>query len=267
MTINLLFSEVAERDARLERIADWAAGGSEDCRVVDVILLQEVVAGALAGTVNAANDLKRLLADRGINTYLSYRLANGIPGLLSVGNAVLSRHRILYTLARTLPFVTEEPFAGFEIPLRRRVMMSRIEVPGSGKVNVYNTHLCAFCSPVDRYRQAEVLYNFIRTVEFFTPGRDPIILGGDFNTEPDSYLYAAFTGPAGFIDSDAGGGPTYAVPGNKYVSPFEPPVRIDYLFYKDWLLPPGSSQVVFTGSHPEDWVSDHSAVVTDFTLP
>jgi maltose 6'-phosphate phosphatase len=276
MTINLLFSEVQDRNDRLERIADYAVGKRDDCRAVDVILLQEVVAGALAGTVNAAQDLKRMLAERGVDYYLSYRLANGIPGLLAVGNAVLSRHKILYTLARSLPFVSEEVFDGFVVTLRRRAMMSRIEIPGSGTINVYNTHLCAFCSSSDRYRQAEVLYDFIRTVEFFTPGRNPIILGGDFNTEPQSDLYDAITGLAGFIDSFevANGGActegdtsgcTYAVPGNDYVGSLASPIRIDYLFYKDWLFDPSSSAIVFDSEG--NWVSDHSAVVTDFNLP
>ena len=83
------------------------------------------------------------------------------------GNAILSRHRILFTVAKTLPFVTEEPFEGFEIPLRRKVMMSRIKIPGLGNINVYNTHLCAFCDPNERWAQAQVLFQFKLQPEFF----------------------------------------------------------------------------------------------------
>jgi maltose 6'-phosphate phosphatase len=161
-------------------------------------------------------------------------------------------------------------------------MMSRIQIPGFRKVNVYNTHLCAFCSPEERLQQAGVLYDFIQKVEFFIPGQNPIILGGDFNTEPDPApsLYDAIIDIAGFKDSFyvANGGDcrpnppdpdtsgcTYAVPGNDFVGPLETPVRIDYLFYKNWLFDPGWSQVVFNTEG--DWASDHSAVVTDFTIP
>jgi len=52
LTINLLFSETETRDNRLKTIAEWVANHS-----VDVVLLQEVVAGFLAGTDNSAEDL------------------------------------------------------------------------------------------------------------------------------------------------------------------------------------------------------------------
>jgi maltose 6'-phosphate phosphatase len=269
MTINLLFSERAMRDERLARIADYI---DEHCSV-DVILVQEVVSGALAGTLNSALDLKNILAAKGHHYYLSYRLANGLPGLLGVGNAILSRHRILFTVAKTLPFVTEEPFEGFEIPLRRIVMMSRIRVPGVGKINVYNTHLCAFCDPGERLAQAQVLFQFMTNVERFIPGTSPIVLGGDFNTEDTSALYGAIAGV--FTDSysaaNCGSGPctdgaTFAVPGNPFDSD-EPSVRIDYIFLKHWEDWTISSDVVFDSEGNGDWVSDHSAVVTGITYP
>jgi len=141
LTINLLFSEIEDREIRLETIADFIEDQQGEEEPVDIILLQEVVGGPLSGTINSALDLKNLLAERGMEYNLRYRLANGIPGIFTVGNAILSRCRILFTLSRTLPIVTEEPLKGFEIPLRRKVMMSRTKIPGFGKINVYNTHL------------------------------------------------------------------------------------------------------------------------------
>lgn len=127
-------------------------------------------------------DLKRLLAKKGMEYNLSYRLANGLPGILTVGNAISSCCKIIFTISKTLPFVSEEPFEGFEIPLKREVMVSRIKIPNFGKINIYNTHLCAFCDPMERLQQTQVLLDFIRTVEkFIWWDENPVILGGDFN--------------------------------------------------------------------------------------
>jgi maltose 6'-phosphate phosphatase len=280
MTVNLLFSEITDRNERLNRIADYVADSE-----TDVILLQEVVGGALAGISNSAAVLRQKIFRRtGLWYDISYRLANGVPGFLSVGLATLTRGKILLTLSRTLPFVSEEIFEGIVVPLRRKVMMSRIRIPGYGKLNVYNTHLCAFCDPEDRLRQAEVLFDFMETVESLFWRENVILLGGDFNTPNDSDVYSLITG-SGFRDTyeEANGGCgscctlgsdpscTYAAYGNPYaVNLFtgerEEPARIDYIFLRN---PTGrvlieGSTVVFK-TDPK-WVSDHSAVVTDFTL-
>jgi maltose 6'-phosphate phosphatase len=267
MTLNLLFSEVDTREDRLDDIAEYI-----DSSDVDIVLLQEVVGGALSGTVNSALDLKNRLWVLGNDYDLSYRMANGIPGLLTVGNAILSRCPIMFTLSKTLPRVSEEVFEGIEIPLRRRTIMSRVAIPGFGKIDVYNNHLCAFCSPEDRWEQAKVAYQFLLTVEALIPGANPIVLGGDFNTQDDSALYAAITSQ--FVDSCAAAPVpcdddwTFGVPGNPYTS--DPAVRIDYIFL--WDLVVQGSEVVFdtseiAGDPSSGFVSDHSAVVTDVQLP
>lgn len=285
LTINLLFSEIKNREARLTIITDFIEQQEREEEPIDIILLQEVVGGPLSGTVNSALDLKNLLAERGLDYNLRYRVANGIPGILTVGNAILSRCKILFTLSRTLPFVTEEPFEGFEIPLRRKVMMSRVKIPGFGKINVYNTHLCAFCEPIEeRLIQAWVLMNFIKDVEdFIWWDENPVILVGDFNTNlnnpEDIFVYALIT-YHGFIDTYAtanecysccskdgeSDGCTFAVPGNPYAFTWEreEPKRIDYIFIKGQEIETGSSIVVFnTCPH---WVSDHSGVLTRIEL-
>jgi len=80
LTINLLFSEIQDRDSRLETIADYVKGYAEP---IDIILLQEVVGARLSGTFNSALDLKNKLAQGqdGIPYNLTHRLANGLPGL------------------------------------------------------------------------------------------------------------------------------------------------------------------------------------------
>ena len=289
MTVNLLFSEMNNRDARLNIIAESVKGSSEP---IDLILLQEVVGGALSGTINSALDLKNKLAAAGLNYKLSYRMANGLPGLLTVGNGILSLHDIVFTVAATLPFESEEIFEGVEIPLKRKAMMSRIDVPGYGKINVYNTHLCAYCDPWERLEQTRELMNFVRIVEWLIPGRNPIILGGDFNIR-DEDIGTVFAPEydliirKGFIDSyaaynecvdnrccdpesSATTGCTYAVVGNPYAFNLftgepEDTVRIDYIFLKN-VSEIISSEVIFNPD-PSWWVSDHSAVLTKIALP
>jgi len=278
LTINLLFSEIENREARLQTIADFIAGQTDH---VDIVLLQEVVGGSLARTVNSSLDLQYLLAARGLDYNLSYRLANGLPGALSVGNAILSRCEILYTLSKSLPFVTEVIFDGFQIPLRRNVMMCRVSVPGFGRIDVYNTHLCAYCDPLERLEQANVLMNFLRSVEYLTPGSNPIILGGDFNIVLnilDNFLvYNLITQGYGFTDTyreandcvecclaATDPGCTYGVDDNPYaVNIFtgmqEPAARIDYVFLKGKRVSTGDSTVVFNSA---PWVSDHSGVIS-----
>jgi len=287
MTINLLFSEVQDRNLRLERIADYIQHSGP----IDIILTQEVVGGALAQTPNSALDLQRLLAVRGINANLRYRLANGIPGLLSVGNAILSRCEVDFTLGRSLPFITEEPFQGIEVPLRRGVMMSRIAIPGYGKIDVYNTHLCAFCDPDERLSQARTLVDFINGVEdAIWWDNNPVLLGGDFNADlnnPDQRAVYSLITREGFTDTyaaanDCGpadgrdtccpdGGCTYAVDGNPYAenNPFATgsveEARIDYIFAEGFGHGILESLVVF--NEDPNWVSDHSAVLTRLMLP
>jgi len=290
MTLNLLFSEVKDRELRLERIADFVA---QQARLappepVDVILLNEVVGGFLSKTFNSSHDLKQLLAQRGLNYFLSFRLANGLPGILSVGNAILSRCEIAFTLSVNLPFVTEEPFQGLMIPLKRNAMMSRIKIPGFGKINVYNTHLCAFCDPSDRLEQALVLADFIEDVENFVLGENPMILGGDFNTDlslPEDFpAYNLITQQLGFTDTYRAVNPdctsccsstygyagcTFAVPPNPYAFDLfthqpEIPARIDYILTKGTQLTPIESSVKFNVD--PNWVSDHSAVLTRIGL-
>jgi len=288
MTINLLFSEIQDRQIRLERIAAFAKDQADSGEPVDFILLQEVVGGLLSKTVNSGQDLHNLLAQKELSYNLSFKLANGLPGILSVGNAILSRCEIVYTLSTVLPFVIEEPFQGITVPLKRIVMMSRVKVPRVGKINVYNTHLCAFCEPEARLQQALVMADFIDEVESFIGGINPIILGGDFNTDvnlpSEIGVYNLITEQLGFIDSYAEshncisccsqvegyGGCTFAVSGNPYAFDFfthlpeTPPERIDYIFTRGFPTNKIDSSVIFDVA--PNWVSDHSAVLTKIGL-
>ncbi|MBE9570345.1 MAG: hypothetical protein IMF11_06955 [Proteobacteria bacterium] len=60
LTINLLFSEIKDREIRLENIANFMAEQAEEGEPVDIVLLQEIVGGPLSGTINSSLDLKKL---------------------------------------------------------------------------------------------------------------------------------------------------------------------------------------------------------------
>jgi len=177
LTINLLFSEVDDRNKRLKAVADFAAEND-----VDVLLLQEVVNGVLVKTDNSAQDLRDFLSSRhslGYNIQTAFEI--GLPGLLSVANAILSRCEFRYSLVQRLPKTPEIEFKGHIIEVSRNVLLSRLEIPGFGKINVYNTHLCAGCEEFERAEQIDVLLKFTNDMEENTGGQYPTILGGDFN--------------------------------------------------------------------------------------
>ena len=178
LTINLLFSEIETRDQRLDTIAEFTVE-----KPVDVILLQEVVGGKLVDTVNSALDLQEKLRARGGEYALRTEGEVGLPKLLAVANAVLSRCEIDVTRVKRLPRGFELEFRGHDIKLPRNVMMTRLNIPDVGKLNVYNTHLCAKCTADELGAQLDVLLPFVREVEESFPQDNPVILGGDFNID------------------------------------------------------------------------------------
>ncbi len=275
LSLNLLFSEIQFRNARLDAISQSIAAQPPAARP-DVILLQEVVSGLLVQTADSSRDLQQKLLALGLPYNQRSRFVTGLPGLLLAGNAILSRCDIVATLSRLLPIVTEEPFPSLKlsVPLARLVMMTRIDVPSVGKLNVYNTHLCAFCDPLaERLKQVDATLDFVRFVQWWLPAR--IVLGGDFNLDlNDSRNTTAYNLilNAGFADSYVAvngaipctganlSGCTYGNPANPLVtsSPFPgPPARIDYIFLKR--VEATASVVVFNGPL---FVSDHMGLFT-----
>ena len=181
LTINLLFSEIATREQRLADIARFMAD-----HAVDVALLQEVVGGTLAQTASTARDLQDILGGRGLEYELRTAFEVGVPDLLTLANAVLSRCDIRSSLIRRLPRASEIEFGGETIKLARNVMMVRLALPGAAgpdRVHVYNTHLCASCRVAERQAQLDELLAFVTEVEDFLPSDNPVVLGGDLNLD------------------------------------------------------------------------------------
>lgn len=203
LTINLLFSEVEMRDDRLREIAGFAARNE-----VDVILLQEVVSGALVETGNSARDLEDILSsEQGLDYELHTAIEAGVPGVLLSANAVLSRCDIRLKLVRQLPPGRELDVGGEALPFPRNVMLSRLSVPGFGRISVYNTHACADCTARERDRQVRAMLDFVEDTQALLPGTDPVVLGGDLNTDrlrrpAEDRTYRRILGD-GFVDAYA----------------------------------------------------------------
>jgi len=288
LTVNLLFSEVVDRDERLEDIADFAVDNN-----VDVLLLQEVVSGALAKTENSAQDLREILRGKhNVDYNIRTAFEIGLPGLLGVANAVLSRCEIEFSQVKRLPLSSELEFDGQVIRISRNVLMVRLKIPEQGKINIYDTHLCASCEIEEREEQLDELLDFVKRMDMNMPGDNPSVLGGDFNIDrydnegAEKFLYekiiaAGFTDAyAEFIIASSGGQETldtlcedednadeHCTVG---VSELNGPNarRIDYIFTRR----PSAirdAKVVFNTlvNDSEPTVSDHGGVLTSMHLP
>lgn len=280
LSINLLFSEVETREQRLDAIAEFAAKTP-----VDVILLQEAAGGTLVHTANSAQDLQEKLRARMRDYDLHTAFEVGLPGLLVVANAVLSRCEVDFRATRRLPHTAELDFQGHKIAIPRNAMMVRINIPNSGKLNIYNTHLCAKCTADELNAQLDVLLPFIDEVETSFPQDNPVILGGDFNidrfrTEPfaERPFYDKII-DAGFTDAYAQERPLenlcaitqqpdiHCTVGVSILDGGDTPRRIDYIFVNK-VKGVRESRVVFnTLIDPnQPTVSDHAGVFVSVNL-
>jgi maltose 6'-phosphate phosphatase len=293
LTFNtLFFSEVASVETRLEPFVEWLIGQEEP---VDVIFLQEVIGGALALSefTNSAKILKDMLSDRGLEYNLRTAFEVGLPGLFYTGNAILSRCEIKFSFVKRLPRKSEIEILGRVIKLPRNVQMTRLKIPGFGKFNAYNTHLCAGCNADERGEQLFELLNFINMMEIFIPGESPILLAGDFNIDrfknggEEEFLYQWIINEE-FVDAydegttdtlnnlceDEADADIHCTVG---VTAFDlPPFdsgkagRIDFIFKMGSRFGEAFDSTVFfnpgAGGEPEYLVSDHAAVLVRIPL-
>ena len=298
LTLNLLFCEPSTSPSsggigRFDSIAKFILEENIDC-----VLCQEVVGGMLAkelGWIEMLNGSLELKSKLGDDYKLRYRLANGFPLLLSVGNAILCKKpiEIKWTVAKSLPFAYEITVNGIDIKLRRKIMGCLLDVPDFGRVLVFNVHFCAYCPTGQRQAQINKALGFIERVNncvrwFY--GNVPCVFGGDFNIQdtpkgsPDSAAdqYNLITG-AGFIDAYEGTngcvfqtdccipvaagisiepGCTFAVDDNHFNNDPLQTTRIDYFFLQG--LTADSAYVVFN-SDRGPFVSDHSGLVVEMS--
>lgn len=281
LSVNLLFKEIETREQRLKAVAEFA-----EKTPVDVILLQEVVGGALVHTENSAEDLQKELHSRKRDYDLYTAFEIGLPGVIGVANAILSRCEIDFRTTKRLPHATELNFRGHDIKLPRNVMMTRINIPHSSKLNIYNTHLCAACTADQLDAQLDVMLPFISELEASFPSGNFTILGGDFNIDrfrTDPFVERPFYDrivSAGFIDAYAqnrsldnlcanpGQADAHCTVGVSTLDAGGSARRIDYIF----MNPEKSlreSRVVFNTlvDPSQTSVSDHAGVFVSVKLP
>ena len=281
VSINLLFSETQTRDDRLGVIADRVSKEK-----IDVVLLQEVVGGLLVGTDNSAEDLRDILhEEHGLDYHLETAFEAGVPGLLSVANAILSRFEIEFTLVKKLPGVSELEIFGISFEVERNVQMVRLKFPDSGKIDVFNTHLCARCELAERDEQLDVLRQFVKDFESDPPGKTPNVLGGDFNFDrfdnngTERFLYekiisdgfidayaAAVDDPLDTLCEDEDNADEHCTVGVSDLNG-DNARRIDFIFAKGFKRVMESSVFFNTAITGEPTVSDHAAVFVSLDMP
>lgn len=89
LTVNLALFEIERRDERLENFAEFAETKALDGEPVDVILLQEGVAGDLVNTKRGSpGDLQKKLQEHGLIYELRTATETGVPGILTTRNAI-----------------------------------------------------------------------------------------------------------------------------------------------------------------------------------
>jgi len=115
---------------------------------------------------------------------------------------------LLLASCQTTPLPPGIEFKGHIIEISRNVLLSRLLIPGFGKVNIYNTHLCADCEELERAEQIDVLLEFLNRLGKNIGEEYPTVLGGDFNFDRfrnngrQRFQYEKITG-AGLADAYA----------------------------------------------------------------
>jgi endonuclease/exonuclease/phosphatase family metal-dependent hydrolase len=177
VSLNLAMREDADRLAS-ELIAVGAAG------VADLVLLQEVVQRERSPSV------ARQLGER-LGFDSMYREAFTLDQRRSVGLAILSRYpwhdmRVIGLRRFNLRFRSRDRIA----------LVAAVDTP-AGRVQVYNVHLDSRINLDSRLEQIAAVARDVRSFE------DPAIIGGDFNTNNNRWLF--HTIPLPFIERQASG--------------------------------------------------------------
>jgi maltose 6'-phosphate phosphatase len=272
---------------------------------IHIIVFQELTNGLLAPFLGGLNTSVRVLRQKFLAKGLDYdtrqATESGLPGVFVTKNAtfVLRPCRILFKLVKFLPI--EERFnigdilniGDFEIPITRNVLMVRVKVPGHGKVDVYNTHLCASCSLAGRGQQVDAMLDFVENVEgfiqWFTFRRSPVVLGGDFNLDrfsgpesldqyeliTDDFMDAYAASQIDQLDAlcDPDGEPfpdEHCTVGVTELDSEGPKQRIDYIFKSGFeTMDEEFSRVVFNPQVDSGQltISDHAGVFMSLKLP
>ncbi len=208
----------------------------------DVVFLQEVL--QKEGLPNQA----QAIADRLGLGYVHFVSIDSVGAVKRYGNAILSAHPFSETDERRLP----------PLDAQRTAAYAQVEV-GGRPIRLYTTHLHHPPTVEGRGARAMEIAHLLDFVEATGDGA-PLVLGGDFNAEPDwpeTQMLDRFR--------DLGGagitwGPPYTGVDGR---------RIDYLFdAADPRLVPIAAGVALDRADAQGrYPSDHFAVFARFVLP
>ena len=234
VTLNI-WHDRGDWPARLPLIVDELAALRPD-----VVMLQEVL--QKEGLPNQA----QTLADRLGLAHVHFVSVDSAGSVKRYGNAILSTRPFVETGALKLP-----PFDAYRLAAR-----VRIEVAGR-EVDLYTTHLQNPPTVEGRGARAMEIAHLLGWIESASSGV-PVVLGGDFNAEPD---WPEMQMLAGWRDLGGAGvtfGPATGTPAR----------RIDYLFdARHPGLVPIAAGVALDRPTAGVYPSDHFAVTARFALP
>jgi endonuclease/exonuclease/phosphatase family metal-dependent hydrolase len=208
---NIHAGKDAEQRPNLERVA--AVLDSLDA---DIVLLQEVDRGTeRSGRVDQVAELERLTGMHGAFAK-SLDFQGGDYGI-----AALSRWPVEST--ETVPLPTNPPADRGVKMYEPRVAIHVVVSTPAGSLHVVGTHLGAEKVSTFRDQEARVLLEHLRE---HVPSDAPLVIGGDFNSTPDSDVHAGFA--AAYQDSwqECGSGDGFTFPADSAVR------RIDYLYFR-----------------------------------
>jgi endonuclease/exonuclease/phosphatase family metal-dependent hydrolase len=272
LSLNVMQKASEARASRFQRIVNFLT-----TTPVHLLALQELSGGTYDDpptTVDSGADLAKMLAAAGLLYGYYTEVSWGHMPELAFKVGILPRYRMLTTAAAVTGTPTDIP----AIPGLKNVVMSGVDIPGFGRINLYSVHIY---NPAAETTETQIdnLMQFVNQADAQNPAVASVV-AGDMNLSVDSspLAYQKFLSQ-GFIDSYATAqgaadprtccsptntsGCTFAVPGNPFISGASP-TRIDFIFIRGKGVRAKTSKVVFNGVDA-DFVSDHCAVLTEIT--
>lgn len=211
VSYNIHAGKDAAQRPNLDRVAHVI-----DSLRADIVLLQEVDRGTnRSGHVDQLAELERLTGMHGAFAK-SLDFQGGDYGI-----AALSRWPI--DSAETVPLRTDPPADRGDGMYEPRVAIHLLLSNGKGKLHVLGTHLGAERASTFREQEARDL---LRHIEAHVAPGAPVIVGGDFNSVPESDIHASFVQHFQDAWEQCGTGEGFTFPADTTVR------RIDYLYLR-----------------------------------
>ena len=276
----LLDTDYRVRDFRFAAIVEWVLKNDPD-----VVLIQEGWNYRDDASIGVS-----LAAALGYD--LTYRLDMGAPFLLYDSDVILAKKNLHMKSLKSvkLPHSAVELGDGktwiISLGAISYVVGARLTLPGGEPIYVYSTHLVG-ADDQERADQAKALGNSIRKQlrkDGLTYDTAKVIVGGDFNSHPDS-TGIQFLRNQGFEDTWAAAHPgdesctNCSDPTQNYFNPFtiganqfpdqsdqDIDERIDYIFTRGPGLRAVASTLTFNQPTDGIWMSDHYGVFTTLAL-